>query len=228
MGRMHTSKRRDEVEITLSSRVQTLVEAQVKQAGYPNASALIEEAVLRLFEHGEARVDLESSPREGIKRGPEEEVCPEPLRSDILQEKSQKPGSLLAFSWDESSARQFHLESLSAVRNEADKLKDQIGAIERYVLFGSGAIYTFLVAHSNDLKSVPLANYVWWIPPTMTWLFGLRSLALRRRLKSCDSYIDMAEDELKVGQLCGARHWYRKKERRLQCVTAVALVVWLL
>ena len=97
MGRMHTSERRDEVEITLSSRVQTLVEAQVKQAGYPNASALIEEAVLRLFEHGEAKVDLESSPREGIKSGPEEEVCPEPLRSDILQGKSQKPGSLLAF-----------------------------------------------------------------------------------------------------------------------------------
>jgi hypothetical protein len=38
IGRMHTSERRDEVEITLSSRVQTLVEAQVKQAGYPNAS----------------------------------------------------------------------------------------------------------------------------------------------------------------------------------------------
>ena len=142
--------------------------------------------------------------------------------------KISEAGKSAGISWDESSAQQFHLEGLSAVRNEADKLKDQIGAIERYVLFGSGAIYTFLVAHSNDLKSVPLANYVWWIPPTMTWLFGLRSLALRRRLKNCDSYIELAENESRVGRLCGARHWYRQKERRLQFVTAVALAVWLL
>jgi hypothetical protein len=83
------------------------------------------------------------------------------------------------FKWEENSASDFHLEQLKILRAKADSLHEETRATERYVLLASGAIYTFLFARSDVLHHLRSAKFIWWIPPVLALMGGLRSYALK-------------------------------------------------
>jgi hypothetical protein len=132
------------------------------------------------------------------------------------------------FSWEAKSASEFHLEQLKILRAKADRLHEETRATERYVLLASGAIYTFLFAQSNALHALLSAKFIWWIPPILALLGGLRSLALRDYITGCDSYVKKAEDALRLPGLVGWEHYWKDdpETQTLLKTVRVAGAIW--
>ncbi len=62
------------MDITLSPEIERLVQERVAQGAYPNASALIGEAVHLLLDWDCTETELESLVQQGIQSGPPEQV----------------------------------------------------------------------------------------------------------------------------------------------------------
>ncbi len=134
------------------------------------------------------------------------------------------------FNWEDKAASDFHLEQLKILRAKADRLNEETRATERYVLLASGAIYTFLFAQSTALRNLPSAKFIWWIPPVLALLGGLRSYALRGYITGCDRYVKKAEDALRVPGLVGREHYWEDdpETRNLHKTVTVAGTIWLM
>jgi ABC-type sugar transport system permease subunit len=133
------------------------------------------------------------------------------------------------FNWEVKSASDFHLEQLKILRAKADRLNEETRATERYVLLASGAIYTFLFAQSPALHTLRSAKFIWWIPPVLALLGGLRSYALGGYITGCDRYVKKAEDALRLPGLVGWEHYWKDdpETQPLHTTVWVAKVVWL-
>jgi len=132
------------------------------------------------------------------------------------------------FSWNDNSASDFHLEQFKILRGKADKLHEETRATERYVLLASGAIYTFLFAHSDALHTLTSAKFIWWIPPVLALFGALRSYALRDYITGCDGYVKKAEDTLRLSGLVGWEHYWKDdpETRELHKTERVAGAIW--
>jgi hypothetical protein len=132
------------------------------------------------------------------------------------------------FNWEHNSASDFHLEQLKILRGKADKLNEETRATERYVLLASGAIYTFLFAQSGTLHTLRSAKFIWWIPPVLALMGGLRSYALEGYITGCDRYVKKAEDTLRLTGLVGWEHYWKDDPdtRKLHRTIRVATAVW--
>jgi hypothetical protein len=139
-------------------------------------------------------------------------------------------GTFFQATWDQASARSFHLDQLKILRAKADKLHEESRATERYVLLGSGAIYTFVFAHWGDLhlRDVAAAKYIFLIPPILALLGGLRSWGLADYIRGCDDYIKKAEEALHLPGLEGWQHYWKDSPEttRLHHLVHVAKGIW--
>jgi antitoxin ParD1/3/4 len=62
------------MEITLSPELERLVREQVARGAYPDASALVGEAVHLLLDSDQAEAELEALVQEGLESGPAKEI----------------------------------------------------------------------------------------------------------------------------------------------------------
>jgi len=117
---------------------------------------------------------------------------------------------------------------LKILRAKADRLHEETRATERYVLLASGAIYTFLFAQSGALHALPSAKFIWWIPPVLALMGGLRSYALKGYITGCDAYVKQAEDAFCLPGLVGWEHYWKDdpETRKLHGTVGVAGAIW--
>jgi len=129
--------------------------------------------------------------------------------------------------WATADAHNFYLEQLKIVRAEADKLSDETRVIERYVVGGCGAIYTFVVANPKFFDGhsrfwiclIPLLLVVWG---------GLRSVALFFRIRQCGRYVRGAEKILQIEGWKGWEHWLNSPEENEHYILISAILIWFL
>jgi hypothetical protein len=106
-----------------------------------------------------------------------------------------------------TTAEQFHLEQLKALRGEIDECIKYLRQIEVYTVLGNVAVWTFMLTHT-PLPSI--AVYAWWGPVVLNLFALLKHLTLRIQLESLGSYIERAQQRLPFCDL----GWEDSCERR--------------